>query len=223
MIEHKRTSIIIITTCASVAAFGSCAATPLSNSTQMDSPHAVAPQSTQASAQEDVKYRAQSHPYENWNAVGEEGGRVEMAAQRQVFLVATETGLHLFDGEGCGQTHEGAMIRISEFSVGCSRNRLFDPETHQTCPVLCRTLAPTSEMTPSPRAGALIAYAGLSGQYLVVQTFNGFRMFERQLGCTADIPLGSELEFDSSPEGCITASVKPRGVQGGVGCALWCR
>jgi len=223
MTEHRRTPFILVTTCVWVALFCTCVATPLSNSSQVASPRAAAPDGAQPSKDGDGEDRAQSHQYENWNAVGKEGGRVEMAAQRQVFLVATETGLHLFDGKGCEQTRDGALIRISQFSLGCSRNRLFDPLTHQTCPVLCRTLAPPSENTPSPRAGALLAYAGLQSQYLVIQTFNGFRMFERQLGCSEDIPLGSEVEFDSSPEGCIATSIRPPGVQSGAGCGLWCR
>jgi hypothetical protein len=223
MTEHKRTPFIVLATSACLALLGSCAVTPLSNSSQMTASRSPLAEGESPSAQGSGQAANQSLQFENWNDLGQEEGRVEMAAHREVFLVATGTGLHLFDGEGCGQTIEGAFIRIQDPSLGCFKNRLFDPQTHQTCPVICRTLAAPSEFSPSPRTGALLANAGPQGQYLVVQTFNGFRMFERQLGCTEDIPLGSQVEFETSPEGCIATSIRPPGDQNGVGCGLWCR
>ncbi|MDX2024529.1 MAG: hypothetical protein SF187_30085 [Deltaproteobacteria bacterium] len=160
---------------------------------------------------------------QNWSDVGQEEGRVEMASQGELFLVATQTGLHLFEGQGCEHTQQGALVRLSQFAEACTHNRLFDPSTHETCAVLCRPLVTPDSRSVSPRTGALLAYAGRQGQYLVVQTFNGFRVFERQLSCKDEVPLGVDVEFESSPEGCIATAIRPPGSFGGTTCGLWCR
>ena len=160
---------------------------------------------------------------EDWSRIGHEGGRIEMAGQGRVFVVATSSGLHLLEGDGCDQVTDGRLVRLDQATEGCSRNRMFDPFSHQTCLVTCRALAPPSETPPAPRLGTVMAYAGRQGEYLVVKTFNGLRLFERQLGCGDDLPVGIDVRFESSPEGCVATTIRPPAGQGGGSCGLWCR
>lgn len=194
-----------------------CASTPTSTPRQ----NAEVPRTPPPVAETPAREARPGDNLENWSRIGVEGGRVEMAGQRRVFAVATETGLHLLEGEGCDQTPVGALVQLAEFAQGCATNRMFDPASRQSCRMTCRTLTPPSESVPSPRAGALRGYAGVHDQYLVIQTFNGLRMFEHRAECAQKLPLGVDVEFNVSPEGCTTIAI--REFSDGPSCGLWCR
>ena len=106
------------------------------------------PAQTAAPASAALSTPAANH-VEDWSRIGHEGGRIEMAGQGRVFVVATSSGLHLLEGDGCDQVTDGRLVRLDQAAEGCSRNRMFDPFTHQTWQVTCRALAPPSETPPA--------------------------------------------------------------------------